>query len=112
MSAAIARYEEQVQSLKQRSASLRQRVEAEAREVQGTAVSAAVAYFFGGMEAEATRTNRPMPTVAGLDPALAWGVGLTVAGRVVDGRAGELLGDAGKSLVVIAAYRQGSRPSR
>lgn len=103
----ITKYEEQIAALKARSSSLRQRVEVEAREVQGAAIMAGVGFFFGGLEAEANRTSNPLPTVAGLEPSLAWGVGLTIAGRVVDGRAGELMSDAGKALITISMYKQG-----
>ena len=105
----ITKYQEEIAALKQRSSNLRARVEEEAREAQGAAVMAGVGFLFGGLEADAARTNRPLPTVGGLDPAMTWGIGGVIAGRVMGGRAGELVSDAGKALHTIGAYKQGQR---
>lgn len=109
MSSAIEKYKEQIDALQRSKANLRQRVEIEAREVQGAAIMAATGYAWGAWEKDTSRQSRTIPTIAGMDPALAWGAGLTVFGRFVDGRAGEIMSDAGKAVLTVAAYKQGQR---
>lgn len=106
---AIEKYKEQIDALQRSKANLRQRVEIEAREAQGAAIMAGTAYLWGAWEKDTSRRSQTIPTVAGMEPALAWGAGLIVAGRVIDGRAGEIATDAGKAILAVAAYKQGQR---
>jgi hypothetical protein len=106
----LEQYEAKVQSLNSRARSLRERAENEAQFVQGVFASTAAAYLFGSFESQAAARRQPMATIAGLDPLLAYSVGGMLAGRIVGGRAGELLSEGARGLLAVHSYKIGSRP--
>lgn len=112
MADSITKLQEKVASLRTRMSNLREKTDSTAARMQRLAASAAGAYIFGKMEADAQAQSQTLATVAGIDPALTWGIGAALASDYVGGRWGELLGDAGVGIVAAYAYRSGSAASR
>ena len=103
-------YEAKVNSLQNRARSIRDRAESEAEFVQGVFASSAAAYLYGSYEQRAAQRREVMMTVAGLPPLLTYSVGAMLAGRLVSGRAGEILSEAGRGLLAVHAYKTGAAP--
>ena len=107
MANGMTRWEEKYNELRGRMAGLRGRMNEEAKEVQALAVEGAAAFVFGSMEADARASGVQMATIGDLPPPLAWGAGAYIAGRMVEGRGGEILQAAGRGILVGYAYRKG-----
>lgn len=110
MADSITELKDKISNLRNRISTLREKTEGTPARAQRLATSAAGAYIYGKMEADARTEHREMATVAGLDPMLTWGIGAAFASDYIGGRWGEMLGDAGVGIVSAFAYKQGSTP--
>ncbi len=107
-SMAIAKREEQIDSLKSRLSNLRKSAENESREIMGAVGEAVAAYAYGTMEKKAENRGQPLSSpIDGINPRLAYGALAYVAGRVVGGDAGLILQSGGKALVTVHSYLAG-----
>jgi hypothetical protein len=104
----LSRYDEEIERLKNRARSVKERAEETAKDFQSAAVMGGAAYLFGYMEAKAAAENRALATVGGAPATLSWGIGAYVGSKIVGGKAGEVMADAGKSIISIHMYKTGS----
>lgn len=108
MSVAIEKRDEKIDSLENRLRNLRRSADAEAKELMGTGAAVGTAYAFGAMEKRAENRGAAIQSpVDGVDPKIAYGAGMYIAGRLVGGDAGLALQNGGKSLLIIKAYQSG-----
>lgn len=107
MADSITELKDKISNLRNRMSTLREKTEGTPARAQRLATSAAGAYIYGKLEADARAESREMQSIAGLDPMLTWGVAAAFAADYVGGRWGEMLGDAGVGIVSAFAYKQG-----
>ena len=101
MSAAMSKVQKRLASL-QRSR-FNERHRRKFNRIRNAAVSAGTAYVIGSIE----ERSGALPTIAGIDPKLAWGGILTAAGYLVKGTAGEIVLSAAEGTLNAYAYQEG-----
>lgn len=99
----------EIARLSARLASVRARAAERTRAVQHTAVAAAAAAAVGAIAASRAAEGRALPTIAGLDPLLTYGVGAWIAASFLPGRAAEIAAAAADGLLSVYAYQLTSR---
>lgn len=108
MSAAIEKRDDKIDSLQNRLSNLRKRAQEESRELLGAGAELGACFALGHMEARAQREGRTLESpIEGVDLKVAYGVGLFVAGRFVEGDAGLLMQNAGRGILAVKAYEEG-----
>lgn len=100
MSAALSRYQNEIQALKARASNLRQRAQEAAAEVQRDAVSVGAAGAYGALRKAGTLP----PQIAGMDTDLVVIAGLYALGHLTSGQASEVAHDAAVGIACAVAY--------
>lgn len=113
MSAAIEKRDNKIDALQTRLANLRRSANEEAKALMGSATGFAAAYGYGAVEAKAEARGASIASpIDGVDAMLVYGIAGMVGGRVVGGDAGDALGNAGRALLTIKAYKAGRESAR
>lgn len=98
--AGLAKYKNQVESMKRSAATKRARAKSE--QIEETAVGAAVAYGVGRIE-----TSTELPTILGLDGKIVWGMLFAVVSTTTSGRASRWLASGADGMLLAASYEAG-----
>lgn len=100
-SSSVAKLQKQVAGMQRSRANLRQRLKFD--RIRNAAVAGGTAFAIGAIE----QRSGSLPTLAGVDPKLAWGGLLTALGMVTKGTPGELIQSSAEGALIAYAYQQG-----